>query len=109
MERNLRLSALIKQLQTILEEKGDIAVGVECMSDDRMMWEGDLRVDPGYDDEESGEWVEETIVMITTWSLEQDRAVDSTSTAYVVDQRKASDALLGWATGRDPLGVGFHC
>lgn len=85
METNLKLSALIQQLQTILTEKGDIAIGVECKSEERTMQDGDISVRSGYDDEDSGEFVEEDIVMITTWSLERDRAVHTECTAYATN------------------------
>lgn len=66
MEPNLKLSGLISKLQAILEAEGDIAVGVECHSDERMMLEGDLRVADFYVNDD-GEEVDGKIVMITTW------------------------------------------
>lgn len=65
----MTVSALIKQLESIREKKGDILVAVDSMSEHRLMEEGDIRIDNMYYDEETDEWIENTpVIMITTWS-----------------------------------------
>jgi len=67
--KKMTVSALIKQLESIREKKGDILVAVDSMSEHRLMEEGDIRIDNMYYDEETDEWIENTpVIMITTWS-----------------------------------------
>lgn len=67
--KKMTVSALIKQLESIREKKGDILVAVDSMSEHRLMEEGDIMIDNMYYDEETDEWIENTpVIMITTWS-----------------------------------------